>query len=153
MENGTRLGAAGEDVAGFTGEGSMQLAQLQQDTEVFKWMYRETADALRDDYAAVSAAVAAGDVALAQWLVDTADVEPNHPAEPQGAAAGGHVDPLQWLHDRGKYLQYSTGVLVLAAQEGRLNVVRWILDHDQDDAELGGSVSAKPRTTVGRKCD
>ncbi|EGZ11588.1 hypothetical protein PHYSODRAFT_336109 [Phytophthora sojae] len=157
MENGTRLGAAGEDVAGFTGEGSMQLAQLQQDTEVFKWMYRETADALRDDYAAVSAAVAAGDVALAQWLVDTADVEPNHPAEPQGAAAGGHVDPLQWLHDRGKYLQMmlswevrvsakprttwlhenrpegcTTDAIDGAASWGHLDVVKWLHEHTNE---------------------
>ncbi|KAJ8520437.1 hypothetical protein ON010_g17947 [Phytophthora cinnamomi] len=110
---------------------------MAKHTEVVKWIYETNKCEDRNDYRTIDAAFSTGDMELANWLMDRTETNPEGHDGILGAAANGHVEPLQWFQDGGEYISWDAGALVKAAEAGRLNVVRWILDRDRNDEDLG----------------
>ncbi|EEY59984.1 uncharacterized protein PITG_13149 [Phytophthora infestans T30-4] len=114
-------------------------AAIAGHADVVKWMYETYAQTCenRNDFCAIDAAFIAGDMELANWLMDKLDMSPEGHDALHGAAANGHVEPLQWFQERGEYTSWDAGTLFKAAEAGQWNAVRWIVDRDRNDSELG----------------
>ncbi|OWY97148.1 hypothetical protein PHMEG_00032396, partial [Phytophthora megakarya] len=73
-----------------------------------------------------------GDIALAEWLLSNGA---SWPIETRGRrvvhdiAVQGRLDVLKWLADKGQ-VKGTAGMVLLAAENGHLQVVRWLLDLD-----------------------
>ncbi|ETL92756.1 hypothetical protein F442_09239 [Phytophthora nicotianae P10297] len=114
-------------------------AAIAGHSDVVKWMYETYAQTCenRNDFCAMDGAFIAGDMDLANWLMDELCMDPEGHEALHGAAANGHIEPLQWFQERGEYTSWDAGTLFKAAEAGKLNVVRWIVDRDRNDSELG----------------
>ncbi|KAG2843108.1 hypothetical protein PC116_g2264 [Phytophthora cactorum] len=114
-------------------------AAIAGHSDVVKWMYETYAHTgeNRNDFCAIDGAFIAGNMELANWLMDELGMRPEGHDALHGAAANGHVEPLQWLQERGEYTSWDAGTLFKAAEAGQLNVVRWIVNRDRNDGELG----------------
>ncbi|RLN77599.1 hypothetical protein BBJ28_00000462 [Nothophytophthora sp. Chile5] len=131
----------GDDLVGAVGEGRVilwgnndaVLAARNRHTEVVRWLFEHTGEHQRYMPIVVKAAVGSGAVPLVEWLFGR-----NHNVgmnlRPElgihDAAANGHVGMLQWLADLSNADQVAAGVLIKAAENGQLDVVRWIIDRD-----------------------
>jgi hypothetical protein len=117
-----------------------QQAALGGHTAVVKWMYETYAHEDRNDYSVIDGAFITGDMALADWVMHKVGMDPEGHEALFGAASNGHVEPLQWYQDHGIYTSWDAGTLIKAAEAGHLNVVRWIIDRDGNDAKLGTEI-------------
>ncbi|KAG3099685.1 hypothetical protein PI124_g12526 [Phytophthora idaei] len=114
-------------------------AAIAGHSDVVKWMYETYAHTgeNRNDFCAIDGAFIAGNMELANWLMDELGMRPEGHDALHGAAANGHVEPLQWLQERGEYTSWDAGTLFKAAEAGQLNVVRWIVNRDRNDGRVG----------------
>ncbi|GMF44317.1 unnamed protein product [Phytophthora fragariaefolia] len=119
--------------------GGLDAAEAAQagHTDVVKWILETTTFDGRTDTPTIEAAMMMGNMELATWLMNHLGMDPEGYAALLGAAANGHVESLQWFQDRGLYTLWDEGVLIKAAEAGQLSVVRWILDRDRNDGDLG----------------
>ncbi|ETO65720.1 hypothetical protein F444_17014, partial [Phytophthora nicotianae P1976] len=84
---------------------------------------------------AVETAVLNGDIPLVEWLLSNGSKWPARQHSPQTSylvAASGQLDVLEWLFEKrpGVSVTNTTGLLTVAAEQGHLNVVQWLIDCD-----------------------